>query len=182
MKADAAASDAAVTESPTEVLQEAAAAPERAGLETFLPASVEQPSLKIEQPIVGVRSARLLSHNGRNAVVALRGDDEPREVPLDSEVDAAIVAEALETGERVLVEADEEGQLAVVGVLRSRVPEKLVLRANVIELDADQEVLLRSGKGAVRIREDGDIEVVGSRISAASRGLFRLVGKMLRLN
>mgnify|MGYP000741516851 CR=1 FL=1 len=27
-----------------------------------------------------------------------------------------------------------------------------------------------------------DIEVVGSRISAASRGLFRLVGRMLRLN
>ena len=69
-----------------------------------------------------------------------------------------------------------------MGVLRSRQPEKLVLRASVIEIEAEQELLLRSGKGAMRIREDGDIEVVGSRISAASRGLFRLVGRMLRLN
>jgi len=177
---------------PSEAATEPASTPEaeKADLETFLPAEPAPPAdqageIAVERPapaFVGVRSARLISHDGRSAVVALRGDEEPREVPLDSEVDAAIVAEALETGERVLVEADEEGELAVVGVLRSRVPEKIVLRANVIELDAEQEVLLRSGKGAMRIREDGDIEVVGSRISAASRGLFRLVGKMLRLN
>lgn len=174
MKADRAAGAAASEAEPA--LEEA-----KADLETFLPAEEPAPSVA-ERPFVGVRSARLLSHQGRMAVVALRGDEEPREVPLDTEVDAAIVAEALETGERVLVEADLEGELAVVGVLRSRMPEKIVMRASTIELDADHEVLLRSGKGAVRIREDGDIEVVGSRISAASRGLFRLVGKMLRLN
>lgn len=182
-------------EAASETAAPEVASPEvqQAGLETFLPAAV--PDGRAAQALddarqgeapeprfVGVRSARLIAHHGRAAVVALRGDEEPREVPLDSEVDAQIVAEALETGERVLVEADETGELAVVGVLRSRVPDKIVLRANVIELDAEHEVLLRSGKGALRIREDGDIELVGSRISAASRGLFRLVGKMLRLN
>jgi hypothetical protein len=182
MKANAAPPGAAASEAPATELLPAPEA-QKADLETFLPAdvarAVEPPP---PRPFVGVRSARLVSHHGRAAVVILRGDDEPREVPLDSEVDAQIVAEALETGERVLVEADEEGELAVVGVLRSRVPDKIVLRADTIELDAEHEVLIRSGKGAMRIREDGDIEVVGSRISAASRGLFRLVGKMLRLN
>jgi hypothetical protein len=43
-------------------------------------------------------------------------------------------------------------------------------------------VLRVAGRGAIRIRGDGDIEIVGSRISAASRGLFRLVGRILRLN
>ena len=181
MKANAAAPGAASSDPASEPAPEPQAP--KAELETFLPLEVARPVDETPPPrFVGVRSARLLSHHERRAVVALRGDEEPREVPLDSEVDAVIVAEALETGERVLVEADETGELAVVGVLRSRVPEKIVLRASVIELDADQELLLRSGKGALRIREDGDIEVVGSRISAASRGLFRLVGKMLRLN
>jgi uncharacterized protein YjlB len=88
----------------------------------------------------------------------------------------------MESGERVMVEADEEGAWVVVGVLRSRVPEKLRLTGETIEIEAEREVLLRAGTGAVRIRQDGDIEIVGSRISAASRGLFRLVGRMLRLN
>lgn len=160
-----------------------------AGLETFLPEPVSTPASErastdtaAERSFVGVRSARLLGLSARRATVALRGEDEAREIALDSEVDAQIVQDALETGERVLVEADETGEVVVVGVLRSRQPEKLVLRAAVIEIDAEQELLLRSGKGAMRIREDGDIEVVGSRISAASRGLFRLVGRMLRLN
>jgi hypothetical protein len=50
-----------------------------------------------------------------------------------------------------------------------------------VVLEGEREILLRSGRGAIRIREDGDIEVVGSRISAASRELFRIVGRLLRL-
>ena len=49
-------------------------------------------------------------------------------------------------------------------------------------IEAEREILIRSGRGAMRIREDGDIEVVGSRISTMSRGLFRIVGRVLRLN
>jgi len=30
--------------------------------------------------------------------------------------------------------------------------------------------------------EDGDVEVVGSRILTMSRGLFRILGRVLRLN
>ena len=43
-------------------------------------------------------------------------------------------------------------------------------------------VVLRAGRGALRLREDGDVELVGSRISTMSRGLFRIVGRVLRLN
>ena len=51
-----------------------------------------------------------------------------------------------------------------------------------LTIDAAEELVLRAGRAALRLREDGDVELVGSRISAASRGLFRLVGRILRLN
>ncbi len=51
-----------------------------------------------------------------------------------------------------------------------------------VHIEGEREVLLRPGSGAVRVREDGDIEIMGSRIGAASRGLFRLVGRILWLN
>lgn len=158
--------------------------PEASGLEAFLPASAVKDLSVAPPPVapVGLRSARLVGLAGRTASVFLRGDDQPREIGLDPDVDASVVLEALENGERVMVEDDEEGELVVVGVLRSRQPDKIKLSASVIEIEADREVLIRSGKGALRIRDDGDIEIVGSRISAASRGLFRLVGRMLRLN
>jgi hypothetical protein len=70
----------------------------------------------------------------------------------------------------------------VVGVLQTRRPRELKLRAGTVTIEGEQEVLIRAGRAAIRLREDGDIEIVGSRISAASRGLFRLVGRILRLN
>ena len=71
----------------------------------------------------------------------------------------------------------------VVGMVQTKAaPETLELRADRIVIEAGKELLLRSGRGALRIREDGDVELVGSRISTVSRGLFRVVGKILRLN
>ena len=69
----------------------------------------------------------------------------------------------------------------VVGVLHTRRPRAIRLKAATIEIEGDEEVLVRAGRGALRLRADGEIEVVGSRISAASRGLFRIVGRILRL-
>jgi len=70
----------------------------------------------------------------------------------------------------------------ILGVLTARRPRELHLSAETITLEAAREVLVRSGTSALRLREDGDIELVGSRILAMSRGLFRIVGRMLRLN
>ncbi|MCA9622723.1 MAG: hypothetical protein KC731_27075, partial [Myxococcales bacterium] len=89
---------------------------------------------------------------------------------------------AVERGERVVVEQVGDEAPVVVGLLQTQTAEALVLKAKKIHIEGEQEVLIRSGRGAMRIRQDGDVELVGSRISAMSRGLFRLVGRVLRLN
>ena len=85
-------------------------------------------------------------------------------------------------GQSALVEIDDAGAAWVVGIVQTRVPERLVLRASSIELEADREVLLRTGTAGLRLRDDGDVELVGGRIAATARGVFKLVGKILRLN
>jgi hypothetical protein len=152
----------------------------KASLEAPAPA---EPVTRSVPQLGGVRTARLVAVEGRRATVALRGR---REVlaEIAPEVDPEIVADALAQGDSVLLEPGEgEGELPlIVGVLQTRRPREIRLKAAIVHIEGDEEVLLRSGRGAVRIRSDGDIEVVGSRISAASRGLFRIVGRMLRLN
>jgi hypothetical protein len=166
---------ASATTTPEEREPAAEETPGTTALEAFLPPAREEVRR-------GLVSARVVDLRGRSATVQLRGDDGPVDVELDPDVDAAVVAEALENGDRVMVESDERGELALVGVLRCRIPEKLKISAATIEIEAEREVVLRSGRAALRLREDGEIDLVGSRISAASRGLFRLVGRMLRLN
>jgi hypothetical protein len=133
-------------------------------------------------PSIALRSARLLELDGRSAKVMGRGSSEPMTAEIAAEVERELIAAALAQGDWVLVEYAEGQVPVIVGVLQTRFPREIRLKAAVVHIEGEQEVLLRSGRGAVRIREDGDIEIVGSRISAASRGLFRLVGRILRLN
>lgn len=128
----------------------------------------------------GLRTARLLSIDGTRATIAWRGRREPIVAELAPELDGALARQALERKDAVLVETGAVP--VVVGVLQTRMPSELKLKAATIEIEGENEVLIRSGRAALRLREDGDIEIVGSRISAASRGLFRLVGRILRLN
>lgn len=130
----------------------------------------------------GMRTARVTSISGRRATIALRGQAEPFNALIAPEVDPAVIADALTDGDSVLVETVEGEEPLVVAVLHTRKPREIRLKAATIQIEGDEEVLLRAGRGAIRIRSDGDIEVVGSRISAASRGLFRIIGRMLRLN
>jgi hypothetical protein len=92
------------------------------------------------------------------------------------------VEDALNNSELVLVETLEGLHPLIVGVLHTRRPSEIRLKAAVIHMEGEEEVLLRSGQGAVRVRADGQIEILGSHISAASRGVFRLIGRILRLN
>ena len=130
----------------------------------------------------GMSSARVVALEVGAVRVALACAPRPVEASIAEDVDLEIVEEAFAQGERVLVEPGPGGSVVIVGALRTRRPEVLRLKAEQIEIEAERELVLRSGVAAVRLREDGDVEVVGSRISAASRGLFRLVGRMLRLN
>lgn len=148
-------------------------------LEAYLP----QPTGDAPPPPLptGLRSATLRSLEGRVAQVLLRGQPVPLAASVAPEVELELLREAMPGG-TVLVEVEPTGALWVVGILTTRKPRELKLRAGTITIEGDDEVLLRAGRSAVRLRADGDVEVVGSRISAASRGVFRIVGRLLRLN
>ena len=130
----------------------------------------------------GMRTARVAGVSGRRAKIALRGQAEPVDAAVAPEVDPGVVADALASGDAVLVELCEGEIPLIVAALHTRRPREIRLKATTIQIEGEEEVLVRAGRGALRIRSDGEIEVVGSRISAASRGLFRIVGRILRLN
>ena len=98
------------------------------------------------------------------------------------ELETEVVTQAAASHDLVLVEVSGDAVPVIVGVVQTRVPREVTLKASTITLEAEREILLRVGRSALRLREDGDVELVGSRIVTASRGLLRLVGKMLRLN
>jgi hypothetical protein len=128
----------------------------------------------------GLRVARLLSVQGGVALISWRGSGPGLPAVVAKGLEQELLEEVAQEGGTVLV---EEGPPAlVVGVLQTRRPRELKLRAGTVSIEGEHEVLIRAGRAAIRLREDGDIEIVGSRISAASRGLFRLVGRILRLN
>jgi len=130
----------------------------------------------------GLRLGRVVSMSEDGVMVRFRARGAPVLVDLDEGVDEALVARAMQNGDSVLVEVDPvEGPL-VVGVVQRRLPEEVEITGKKVIIDAEDEVLLRTGKGAMRINPDGEVEIVGSRIHTVSRGLFRIVGRVLRLN
>lgn len=134
-----------------------------------------------ESPAPALRTARVTAVHGREVEIAYRRGAAVK-ATLDEGVDPELVRRALAGDERVLVEIDPDVGPIVVGVVQTRIPDVLEIKARKVVLDADEELLMRAGRGAMRIREDGDVELVGSRISTLSRGLFRIVGRVLRLN
>jgi hypothetical protein len=131
---------------------------------------------------VAMRTATPVAVHGRAVELRVRGMSELVEGELAPGVAAELVAVAAKNGDSVVLECAPNMPPLVVGVLQTRIPDELVIKARTIHLDAEREVLLRSGRAAMRLRQDGDVEIVGTRIAAMSRGLFRLVGRVLRLN
>jgi len=134
----------------------------------------------------GLRTGELVAAAGakgpRKIEVRLRGRLDTIDATLAPEVDREIFDHAAEAGQSALIEIDEDGAAWIVGLVQTRVAEKIVLHADSVVLKGDSEIVLESGKAGMRLREDGDVELVGSRIMHMSRGLFRIVGRMLRLN
>ncbi len=128
----------------------------------------------------GLRAARIVSIANGAALITWRGGQTNVPAVLAPGLEVALIEQTVEEGGMVLVE--EGSPPLVVGVLQTRRPRELKLSAGSVTIEGEREVLIRAGRAAIRLREDGDIEIVGSRISAASRGLFRLVGRILRLN
>ena len=162
-------------------------APGGLSLEDFVPelpvAAASAPAAATSAgAIPALRVARLAGLAWPKAMIAWRGGAAPIEAEVAPEVEREVLAIALEERASVLVEHAEGGAPLVVGVLQTRLPREVHVKAEVVHVEGEREVLLRAGRAAMRLREDGDIEIVGSRISAASRGLMRIVGRILRLN
>ncbi len=131
---------------------------------------------------VAMRTALPIGVRGRHVSLSVRGVAEPVMGELAPGVSAEVIALAADNQDAVVLECVPDMPPLVVGVLQTKIPETLTLKAKKLHLEGEEEVLVRSGLGAMRIRKDGDVELVGSRIAAMSRGLFRLVGRVLRLN
>lgn len=113
-------------------------------------------------------------------LVTVRAGRRSQRVALGEGVSARLIHDAIAAGQRVLLERVGTAAPTVVGVIQTSAQAKL--SGTKVEIEASEELVLRSGRAAIRMRSDGDVELVGSRISAMSRGLFRLVGRVLRLN
>lgn len=164
-----------------EVSQPAPTSTSTAAIDWLLTEPAPEAAPEIAYP-PGLHAAELLSQDNRRAQVRLSQEPTPRWIAIADYVETSLLEHAVETRQRVLVESDGRGHLCVVGMLQTRVPEVTKLQGRTIEINATDSLTLKSGRAGLRFRADGDVELVGSRISAASRGLLRLVGKALRLN
>ena len=171
-EADAGAPAEEASESPRVTLDDVLAEPAAAPL----------PARKAQPLGAAMRTARSASIAGRKASIHVRGAEGPVDAQIAPDVDPEVIADARARGDAVLVELCEGEPPLIVAALTTQRPHTLHLKATTVTIEGDEELLLRSGRGAVRIQKIGDIEIVGSRISAASRGLFRIVGRLLRLN
>jgi hypothetical protein len=172
------------------VLEEEARTPERDPIERILekveparpPVEEETKSKSKLTAPSGMRSAHVVSMASGSLQIAFRGRREPVQAELAEGVEREVVAQAMKNRDAVLVEREDDGRMLVVGVIQTRMPRDVLIKAETIQIEAERELLLRSKSAAIRLREDGDVELVGGRILALSRGLFRLVGRVLRLN
>jgi hypothetical protein len=152
------------------------------------PASLPEAATKREVPAavasgaVGLRTARIADVTAAGVQILLRGQRTPLTAQLGEGVERELVMLAKRNRDVVLVELEPGADPVVVGVVQTRFPREVLIKADKVQIEGEREVLLRSGRAAIRLREDGDVELVGSRILAMSRGLFRIVGRILRLN
>lgn len=146
------------------------------------PAAEKRPARPAPKAVPVLRTARLTGLLPGKAEVTFRGEPHAVEAELGDGVARELLVLAAKNRDSVLVEWSEGVKPIIVGVLQTRIPDELVLKGRTITIEAEDEVTLRAGPSAMRLRKDGEVEVVGSRIAMASRGLFRVVGRILRLN
>jgi hypothetical protein len=120
--------------------------------------SARSPRGRTATDTVGLRTARVERVEGRRAWLSLRSRAEPVEAEIADDVDVPLIERACASQERVEVHGKE------------------------VHIRAEDQVVIRAGDAALKLQSDGDVEMIGTRILAKSRGLFRLVGRALRLN
>jgi hypothetical protein len=133
-------------------------------------------------PALGMCSAQLVSADGRQATITWRGRTELVDADVASNVEDALLALALQNGDSVLVEIVPNERPLIVGMLQTRVPRNVHIAADEVHFEAAKVLVLRAGRAALKLHEDGEVEILGTKINAVSRGLFKIVGRVLRLN
>ncbi len=96
-------------------------------------------------------------------------------------VDPVLVERSIREGALALL-TQSAHQIQVIGFVQTNIAETTHISGKDIVIEADQKLTLRSGRAAIQLRADGALEILGTRIAATSRGVFRLVGRALRLN
>lgn len=101
----------------------------------------------------------------------------------------SVLETAKSRGEPVLVERQGNGDIVVVGALRTQptpgvdAMEEIHLEANKIAIKGREEITLQtSGVAHIALRAVGEIESYAGRILSRAEEVHKIVGRMLRLN
>lgn len=85
---------------------------------------------------------------------------------------------ALVPGAEVLVLVEPEQAPVIVSAILARLP----AAPQVLELQAQQQLILRCGDASISIAADGTIEIRGERIDSEAEGIQRIKGAQVRIN
>lgn len=123
----------------------------------------------------------------RRAVTLRLGKDERIEAELDAALDPIVVRTAIARNER-LIAVWEGGVWLVLGALRtSPTPgvdagDHFVIEARRVEVKAQHEFAVVTGKASFVMRAHGLIESLAQDITTRASSVHKLIGRMLRLN
>jgi len=134
-----------------------------------------QGEVLVEVPGAGTRQARLVAGLDRGEL--LRPENRGREVLLvfeEGDLDRPIVLDLLESPLGEL--------LRPASAAAPRRTRDAFVDGRRVVIEADQEVVLKCGKGSITIRADGRIVVKGTRILSRAEGLNRIKGGSVQIN
>lgn len=137
----------------------------------------ERPSAENAALVAGFVQSR----TGKDVQVQVLGHAPSQTATIADHMDLELVDRASAEGDLALL-CHVDGCLQLIGVVQTKLPRDTVIRGRNIVVEADEQLTLRSGRAAIQLRSDGAIEMLGTRIAATSRGVFRLIGRALRLN
>jgi hypothetical protein len=144
-------------------------------------ASTEQSPSPLPRSLGQMYVGFVSTRSSGTAMVRVLGATSDRTAQLAEHLEVGLVDAAIADRSLVLLVETSE-QLLMVGLVQTKLPQDTVIRGQNIVVEADEQLTLRSGRAAIQLRSDGSLEMLGTRIAATSRGVFRLIGRALRLN
>jgi len=141
----------------------------------------EAPHKANAQPSAQLRVGFVESRQGMIAQVTLLGSESSESLAIAPHVDGTLIDRAVTDHSLVLL-GEWNNQSTIIGLIQTKLPDHTLISGKNIVIEASEQLTLRSGRAAIALRSDGALEMMGTRIAATSRGVFRLIGRALRLN